>query len=138
MNNYCGIRYIFNLFSKHPLVPPMRQALGYLYKDTNGIYTREQKKQKGGHECLPGLRPTPIFPCVLTEVYSGNRVAQALHHLLNWRGLSLVSLKEPSDLLRQGSKIHEGEPFLSNHEECVKEEHSLVNGAICAKGPMKN
>lgn len=65
----------------------------------------------------PRAEANPHPPVWLTEVYSGNRVTQALHHLLNSRGLSLVSLKETSDLLRQDSKIHEGEPFLSNHEE---------------------
>lgn len=34
----------------------------FIQKYKGNIYRAEQKKQKGGPECLPGLRPTPILP----------------------------------------------------------------------------
>lgn len=120
MNNFCEIRYTFHSFCKHSLVPTMCQTLGYLYKDIKGIYTEEQKKPRSGHVHLSRLRPT-LSSHVADR--SGFRQQENLgsppqvdifHPLLNLKVLGSISLNEPSDLLGEGSKSHEGEPFVLN------------------------
>lgn len=125
MKNYCGIRYIFNSCSKHSLAAPMCQTLGYLYKGTKGICTREyvqwSRRNKRWPWCLPGPRPA-LPPHVVDRSVFGQQNSTGTPSFVKLEGLSLISLKEPSHLLRGGSKFHEREPFVSSHKKWVKEE----------------
>ena len=58
--------------------------------------------------------------------------------LWNLQGLGSFSLNELSHLLREGSQFHEGESFVLNLVEWIKEVCSLANGSICAEAFVKS